>query len=136
MLFDEAYKAYKRFLKDEGVYKRAMEIHSLKGEFNEHSIKKKLSMVRPSQWIQNSMAFYQWCYTPEGETFWWPISILWQIKCLQQEIIIFNEYESKDTLSQEVMGSVKSYSEWAVYQGITGKRHNVITKYKKEHNII
>ena len=78
MTFDEAYKAYKRFLKEKGVYTRALKIHS-KGMFNEREIRENLFKIKPSQWIQDGSVFCSWDRTSEGGLFWWSISILWQI---------------------------------------------------------
>ena len=135
MTFDEAYKIYKRFLKDEGIFRRALEIHSECRHLNEHLIKKKLFLTMPSQWIQSCGTFCQWCRSPEGDKFWWPISILWQIKCLQQDIIIEGFTESKTNLNNDIKYGISSYIKWASGSGFTGEHYNRLMEYKKENNI-
>jgi len=134
MTFDEAYKAYKRFLKEKGVYTRALKIHS-KGLFNERVIIKKLLAIKPSDWIQNGSVFCSWCRTPEGDLFWWSVSILWQITCLEHDIILDGFTESKTSLNEIIIYNIRAYSSWAKANHFTGKNYDIIIEYEKENNL-
>lgn len=134
MTFDEAYKAYKRFLKEKGVYARALKIHS-KGLFNERVIRERLFIIKPSQWIQDGSVFCSWRRTSEGDLFWWSVSILWQITCLEHDIILDGFRESKTSLNSDIINNVICYSSWAKENHFTGKNHDIIIEYKKENNL-
>ena len=89
-VFEEVFKAYTRFLKDNGVYKRAMELHSTHNKDCNDTlpiIKKKLcELSSPIYFISNVFMFCAWAGTSEGEDFWWKISVKWEIKCALENI--------------------------------------------------
>ena len=92
MTFDEVKKRYERFLKEMGVYKRAIDIHSKsvnglpkRGIAYQAKIK---SNTYPRSWIQSSGTFCTWSRTPEKDVFWWAISLLWQYECYENNILL------------------------------------------------
>ena len=92
MTFDEVKKRYERFLKEMGVYKRAIDIHS--GRVNELS-KRNIAYqaiiktnTYPRSWIQSNGTFCTWSRTPEKDVFWWAISLLWQYECCENDILL------------------------------------------------
>ena len=92
MTFDEVKKRYERFLKEMGVYKRAIDIHS--GRVNELS-KRNIAYqaiiktnTYPRSWIQSNGTFCTWSRTPEKDGFWWAISLLWQYECCENDILL------------------------------------------------
>jgi hypothetical protein len=92
MTFDEVKKRYERFLKEMGVYKRAIEIHS--GRVN-GLCKRNIAYptiikanTYPRSWIHSSGTFCTWSRTPEKDVFWWAISLLWQYECYENNILL------------------------------------------------
>ena len=92
MTFDEVKKRYERFLKEMGVYKRAIDIHS--GRVNELS-KRNIAYqaiiktnTYPRSRIQSNGTFCTWSRTPEKDVFWWAISLLWQYECCENDILL------------------------------------------------
>lgn len=92
MTFKEVKKRYERFLKEMGVYKRAIDIHS--GRINVLP-KKNIAYQAiikantfPRSWIQSSGTFCTWSRTPEKDVFWWAISLLWQYECNENSIML------------------------------------------------
>ena len=82
--FDRKVKKYKRFLKEHGIFKRAIHIHQYGEDFCNvrESIRKFPDCLLghdPCNWIQNARAFCSWVNTNEGDCFWWSISLLWQL---------------------------------------------------------
>lgn len=78
--FNKILKIYLRFLKEEGVYHRALSIHSGNGKIN---AKKALQDdILFTHWIQHEETFCLWSSTKEGKDFWWIIHLQWLIKCL------------------------------------------------------
>lgn len=105
MTFEEAKKRYERFLKEMGVYKRAIQIHnngpipfkkkSVLGRIGYPEILKTNSAY-PRGWIQTSGIFCTWAKSPEKDVFWWPISLLWQAECIENDIYTSDEYRLTD----------------------------------------
>ena len=92
MTFDEVKKRYERFLKEMGVYKRAIDIHSRRenvlpkrGIAYQSKLK---ANTFPRSWIQSSGTFCTWSRTPEKDVFWWAISLLWQYECNENNILL------------------------------------------------
>ena len=85
MTFDEVKKRYERFLKEMGVYKRAIEIHSGRKIAYQDIIK---ANTYPRSWIQSCGTFCTWSKTPEKDVFWWAISLLWQYECHENRILL------------------------------------------------
>lgn len=89
-------KEYMRFLKNEGIYHRAMSIHgshipfSGRRQLNEEYVVHSKSLIesalktlntysnRPGQFISNCLSFCDWSYTKEGRGYWYAKSILWR----------------------------------------------------------
>jgi len=89
MTFEEAKKRYERFLKEMGVYRRAIQIHTYgtgKRRYGYPTILKINCHVR--SWIQSSGTFCTWLRTPEKDVFWWAISLLWQYECYENRILL------------------------------------------------
>jgi hypothetical protein len=81
--FEEKVKIYKRFLKDNGVFKRTLDIHC-KGTYKKPKIYRFPDCLKRTStlgWIQDSDCFCTWCHTREGDLFWWALSLLWQEQC-------------------------------------------------------
>ena len=81
--FEEKVKIYKRFLKENGVYKRVIEIHC-NGTYYDRKKRKFPTCLEHFgilTWIQNSNCFCTWYYTKEGDLFWYALSVLWQMHC-------------------------------------------------------
>ena len=73
--FNKVFKFYLRFLKEEGVYHRALSIH---GKNNKISAKKVLQDdILFTHWIQHEDTFCLWSSTKEGKDFWWIIHLQW-----------------------------------------------------------
>lgn len=80
------FNIYKRFLKDNGVFYRAMQIHKQRMD--------KMGAERFLYWfnkdplaiISNADMFTSWAGTKEKKIFWWKISNRWKIKCLKEKI--------------------------------------------------
>jgi len=92
MTFDEVKKRYERFLKEMGVYKRAIEIHSKRtNELSKTNIAYQFALkanTYPRSWIQSCGTFCTWSKTPEKDVFWWAISLLWQYECHENRILL------------------------------------------------
>lgn len=127
MTFDEVKKRYERFLKEMGVYKRAVDIHS--GRV--HGLYKRSiaypvvikNNTYPRTWIQSSGTFCTWSRTPEKDVFWWGISLLWQYECQENKIIVdgFNYNYNALYLAQDF----KRYLEYYVSIG-SGKNNSSV----------
>lgn len=83
-------KIYKRFLKENGVYTRAMYLH-LNGcgrksrKITPEKFKNKLSYFSdPMCLLSNVGIFCIWRESSEGDYFWWKISNKWKIKCINE----------------------------------------------------
>lgn len=83
-------KHYIRFLKEQGVYRRALSLHKRNLNGN---VKNIFLTYRPATWVENASAFCVWSQTSEGDIFWWPISILWQCECVLNQ---YDEYNTPD----------------------------------------
>lgn len=103
MEFDEALKRYKRFMKEYGLYSRMIFLHTtytsyfsdvngFKRTKKKKAFKELLTSTNDpvNKWIQNSSVFCTWSGTKEGDTFWWLISMLWEVKCYNEEIFLEN----------------------------------------------
>lgn len=100
--FDKNVKKYKRFLKEYGLFKRAIHIHQYGADFctvREETRKFPDCLLEhdPCNWIQNPRAFCSWARTNEGDCFWWSISLLWQLT------ICCDDSFSKDYFLRESM---------------------------------
>ena len=79
---DDLEKKYFRFLKEHGVYQRSIEIHKKAMHSKALTFHALLSSNKPISWIQDATIFCQWASSPEGDAFWWVISLLWQSECI------------------------------------------------------
>lgn len=130
----EIAKIYIRFLKDNGIFKRALELHYTHncgiavGGGNCDVLLKTLRYTDyPFQFIHDSATFCIWRDTEEGEDYWWIKSLLWGIECLENESI-------RKLLSMEAVGENVRYliSSWRIFNS---KTHN--NKFnKKTKNIL
>jgi len=119
------YKHYIRFLKEQGVYRRALSLH--KRNFN-GNVKKIFLTFRPSSWVQNSSAFCVWCQTREGDIFWWPISILWQCECTLEK---YDDYDSPEGLIRLIDDYIEFFNKH-IGEEITNIPKDTIGKLKKK----
>lgn len=84
---DSALKAYKRFLKDYGIYYRVFNVYSKKfHSYEEFKNEARIMLNSPLRFLSNSSFFCSWANTQEGRLFWWKYSILWKIKCVNESI--------------------------------------------------
>jgi len=133
MKFDDIFKAYKRFLKEEGVFKRAFELHS-NGAFGEEGIKRKLLSRRPCDWIQDSYAFCGWYDTPEGVCLWWPLCLLWKIECYENRFFVNGPHGYLDNLIYDIRNGVSYYLTWGVGKLNFDKYSDRLEKYISKKN--
>ena len=77
--FENIFKVFLRFLKEEGVYHRALSIYGKNKRNVKDILKRDLCFTH---WIQHEDTFCLWHTTDEGKDFWWIIHLLWLIKCL------------------------------------------------------
>ena len=80
------FNEYKRFLKDNGVFYRAMQIH--KQRMNKMGTERFFYLFNkdPLTIISNADMFTSWAGTKEKKIFWWKISNRWKVKCLKEKI--------------------------------------------------
>jgi len=110
--FDNVFKLYKRFLKENGIYKRVFEIHKKSyGRKHTNSLRKALDATEYDRWLQDCDLFCLWRGSYEGEYFWWLKHIKWVI-CLREtygEKVSYDEIGSFMNLKKEfVCSSSKS----------------------------
>ena len=77
--FENIFKIFLRFLKEEGVYHRVLSIYGRDKRNVKDVLKRDLCFTH---WIQHEDTFCLWQSTGEGRDFWWLIHLLWLIKCL------------------------------------------------------
>ena len=126
--FDKVVKRYKRFLKENGIYRRAIEIHMEKNHiYHPFSQKYKnlseaLNGIAYYDWMQSTKSFCMWASTKEGDAFWWFYSILWRYIC-------FNEYHimSLSTL----ICDINTYLNSNIYNKRYPENVNILEKLKK-----
>lgn len=82
--FENVFKLYKRFLKENGIYKRVFEIHKKSYACKRtNSLRKALDATEYDRWLQDCDLFCLWRGSYEGEHFWWLKHIKWVI-CLRE----------------------------------------------------
>ncbi len=119
MTFDEIKKRYERFLKEMGVYKRVIDIHSgrvnglPKRNISYQTIIK--ANTYPRSWIQSCGTFCTWSRTPEKDVFWWAISLLWQAECIENDIYTSDEYRLTD---EQLIEDFRRYLAYLKMDGI------------------
>lgn len=83
---DAVIKAYKRCLKDNGVFNQTLKIHLLYHK-DSHSVEDILIQASsPLNFLVNASTFAYWDSLKEGRLFWWRISNEWKYKCLTEKI--------------------------------------------------
>jgi len=98
-------KEYFRFLKEYGVFSKAMAIHKGKiKRFNYLGLSDLLDTCDPYVWIQNSNVFCTWSRSDEGDLFWWGVCILWQCECVFKGL-----HDFKSETLQSKIGSLLVY---------------------------
>ena len=130
MEFKDAFKRYKRFIKEKGVFHKVMSIHSK--EVNAETILKKHS---PFNWLRDTGTFCIWAETNEGERFWWRISLEWQIKCIE-ESIVYSDYLYGNNTIDGLFDSCDFYI--SMYKSHLDKKTkddfmNKVNTFKKEY---
>ncbi len=118
MTFDEAVKIYIRFLKEHGVYKRAIEIHKYGAREGDRDIPFKEALKKSEHWynwLQDDNCFCLWRDTKELDDFWWALSILWQIMCVYKDITGVINVNKKIRI-QECINSIDRYNEWFAHR--------------------
>lgn len=94
-------KLYMRFLKEEGIYYRAIKIH--KNAAKKRNLEKYFDVFNvtpPDMWIQNSYIFCHWLETKEGQMFWWLKDIYWKFECYK--------IDKNDLLKRTISSSIQS----------------------------
>lgn len=144
MTFDEAVKIYTRFLKEHGVFKRAIEIHKYGAREREKETTFEASLRKCDywyEWLQDDYCFCLWRYTKEHDEFWWALSILWQVTCFHNDITGVINVNRRIRL-QECINSIDRYNDWFSCHENTGlscidektinELKDKINKYKEE----
>lgn len=109
-------KVFFRFLKENGVFARCIEIYKKSLIKNGRtSISDLLIPIQPYSWIQSSNGFCSWCRTVEGDMFWWGLSLSWQCECVVNDYILdtYNKQSYLRTLISNIndyTGSYKNYT--------------------------
>lgn len=92
---DKVFNEYKRFLKNNGVFCRAMQIH--KQRMDKMGAERFLYWFNkdPLRIMSNADMFTSWAESKERKLFWWKISNRWKIKCLKEKIgyYKYNKYD-------------------------------------------
>lgn len=83
---DAVIKAYKRCLKDNGVFSQALKIHRLHCKHNNSLEDILIQASSPLDFLVKSNIFAFWDASKEGRLFWWRISNEWKYKCLTEKI--------------------------------------------------
>ena len=125
----EIAKIYIRFLKDNGIFKRALELHYthnrgivVKNNNRDVLLKALRHSDYPFQFISDSGTFCIWRDTEEGEDYWWMKSLLWRIECLENESI-------RRLLSMNAVGENVRRIKYS-WEILNSKTHN--NKFNKE----
>jgi hypothetical protein len=109
-------KVFFRFLKENGVFARCIEIYKKSLIRNKHTnISDLLIPIQPYSWIQSSNGFCSWCRTVEGDMFWWGLSLSWQCDCVVNNYIAdtYNKQSYLRTLINNINDYTKSYKNYA-----------------------
>ena len=122
-------KHYIRFLKEQGVYRRALSIH--RRNFN-GKISAIFFTYRPAAWLQNSSAFCCWGHTREGDIFWWPISILWQCECIINQ---YDDYNSPEGMIKTIDEYIDFFNKH-IDEEITNIPKDTIARLKNKLRIV
>lgn len=122
-------KHYIRFLKEQGVYRRALSLHKRNLNGN---VKKIFLTYRPASWVQNTSAFCVWSQTREGDIFWWPISILWQCECTLEK---YDDYNSPDGMVRLIDEYIDFFNKH-IGEEITNMPKDTIGKLKNKLMIV
>jgi len=87
MIFEESFNLFKRFLKEDGIYIKAMKIydHEPWGEIGKMSIKDRFKHMSPVRWLTSENLFCDWSKSKEGRKFWFKKNILWKILLCEKE---------------------------------------------------
>lgn len=138
MEFDTIFKRYKRFMKDNGLYTRMMQIHL--GKCSSHN-KRKFSELKsilcndiePYSWIQGADVFCTWSLTKEGDLFWWLTNIRWQVICIKESFFENPTREKSfiELLNSNLVGIVNCYKNF-----LSKENKLELSKYKHEIKII
>lgn len=95
------FNIYKRFLKDNGVFYRAMQIH--KQKMDKFGVERFMNyfIEDPKTIMSTSTLFTIWANTKEKKIFWWNISNKWKVKCLKEKIgdYKYTKYDYKRAIS-------------------------------------
>ena len=110
----EITKIYIRFLKDNGIFRRAIELHRTHNKsiavknFNRNKLLRVLRYTNyPFQFMSDSTAFCTWDDTIEGNEYWWIKSLLWKIECLKNESL--RKHFSNEVIYECVISTKQSY---------------------------
>lgn len=83
---DAVIKAYKRCLKDNGVFSQTLKIHCLHCKHNNSVEDILIQASSPLDFLVKTNIFAYWDVLKEGRLFWWRISNEWKYKCLTEKI--------------------------------------------------
>lgn len=104
--FNVIFKIYKRFLKENSVFRRALYIHTnheLKGNKKPISVNdvRESLMKAPDalSFIASAFSFCDWAKTKEGRCYWYFINIKWKTKCILENIgCVYTKEKIKDVI--------------------------------------
>ena len=86
--FKEAFKLYRRFLKENGIYTRAFGIHKNSWSVTRNKdFPKAFKSINCQYWIQDADLFCIWRETIEGTYFWWLKHLKWLIYANEKHIV-------------------------------------------------
>jgi hypothetical protein len=97
---DQIVKRYKRFLKENGIYKRAISIHMNSYDFRKENCKSLSNLFstcsQPDDFLKLISKFCVWAQTPEGRGYWWALSLHWREICLAENFENLNSLYLKE----------------------------------------
>lgn len=109
MSSEEKIKIFKRFLKEQGVYSRAMWLYANDIARGKKNVIAALSASRHWDWLSDMDIFCLWSSTKEGRKVWAKINILWRMMIVERNIGLLDG-ELKQAL-QSIFESIEEYEE-------------------------
>lgn len=114
MSSEEKIKIFKRFLKEQGVYNRAMWLYANYIARGKKNVIAALSTSKPWEWLSDMDIFCLWSATDEGRKLWAKINILWRMLIVERNIDLLDG-ELKQAL-KSICESIEGYEEEDSYE--------------------
>ena len=109
MSSEEKINIFKRFLKEQGVYSRAMWLYANCIARDKKNVIAALIASRPWEWLSDMDIFCLWTDTEEGRKLWAKVNILWRMMIVERNIDLLDG-ELKQAL-QSICESIEGYEE-------------------------